>query len=208
MYESIVLPYSYDALEPFLSARTVNIHFNKHYKNYLNKLNNLLKENGYDYRYSKIELVNHISEFPLNVRDDILFNLGGVINHELYFLGLGVKNNLPYGKIGEKIDKQYGSFENFKKEFIDTSTKLVGSGYTFLVIDKNNNLDIINTSNQETPYLYGLIPILALDLWEHAYYLDYQSNRSAYLENFFQNIDFSNVNSLYEQVQSTKEIKK
>ena len=76
------------------------------------------------------------------------------------------------------------------------------------MIDKNNNLDIINTSNQETPYLYGLIPILALDLWEHAYYLDYQSNRSAYLENFFQNIDFSNVNSLYEQVQSTKEIKK
>lgn len=199
MYESIVLPYSYDALEPFLSARTINIHFNKHYKNYLNKLNELLKKVNYNFKYSKIELINHISEFPLEIRDDVLFNLGGVINHELYFLELGTKNTIAFGKFGDKLNKTYGSFENFKQEFIDTAKKLVGSGYTFLVIDKNNNLDIINTSNQEMPYLYGLIPILTLDLWEHAYYLDYQNNKSNYMENFFQNIDFSYVNNMYEQ---------
>lgn len=204
MYESIILPYSYDALEPFLSARTINIHFNKHYKNYLNKLNSLLDTVGYNYKYSKTELVEHIDEFSLSLRDEILFNLGGVINHELYFLGLSVKNNIPFGIIGEKINKQYGSFNNFKKEFINIANSLVGSGYTFLVVDKFDNLDIINTSNQETPYLYGLIPILTLDLWEHAYYLDYQNNRNSYLENFFQNIDFSNANRLYEQAQTKK----
>ena len=185
MYTSILLPYSYDALEPFLSARTISIHYNKHYKNYLNKLNELLKSVGYDYKYSKMELVNHIEDFPLEIRDDILFNLGGVINHELYFLELGVKNNLPIGSIKKKIDEDFGSFENFKQEFKDTSRKLVGSGYTFLVLNKEGKLQIINTSNQETPYLYGLVPILNLDLWEHAYYLDYQSNRNTYIESFF-----------------------
>lgn len=204
MYSSIVLPYSYDALEPFLSARTINIHFNKHYKNYLNKLNDLLKSVGYDYRYTKEELVNHIEQFPIEIRDDILFNLGGVINHELYFLGLGVKNNIPFGNIGEKIKKTYGSFDSFKKQFIDKANKTVGSSYTSLVVNKNSDLDIINTSNQETPYLYGFVPILTLDLWEHAYYLDYQNNKAGYIENFFQNIDFSNVERLYvQEIQKT-----
>ena len=199
MYTSILLPYSYDALEPFLSARTISIHYNKHYKNYLNKLNELLESVGYDYRYSKEELVNHIESFPLEIRDDILFNLGGVINHELYFLGMSVKNNLPIGLIKQKIDEEFGSFENFKEEFKKVSRNLVGSGYTFLVINKESKLQIINTSNQETPYLYGLVPIINLDLWEHAYYLDYQSNRNAYIESFFDNIDFNFVNNLYEQ---------
>lgn len=199
MYESILLPYSYDALEPFLSARTINIHYNKHYKNYLNKLNELLNSVNYNYKYSKIELIKHIEEFPLEIRDDILFNLGGVINHELYFSGLSKRNNVPFGNILNIINKNYGTYEKFKLQFIDTAKKLVGSGYTSLVLDKNNNLDIINTSNQETPYLYGLIPLITLDLWEHAYYLDYQNNKNDYIESFFQNIDFNYTNNLYEQ---------
>lgn len=206
MYTSISLPYSYDALEPFLSARTINIHFNKHYKNYLKKLNEFLNEVGYDYRYTKEELVNHIDIFPLDKRDDILYNLGGVLNHELYFLEMGEKNNLPLGSIKNAIEKKYGSYDNFKKEFMNTAKKVVGSGYTFLIINKSLELQIINTSNQETPRYYGFIPILALDLWEHAYYLDYQSNRDSYIENFFQNIDFYYVNELYEK--TIKETKK
>ena len=205
MYESILLPYSYDSLEPFLSARTISIHYNKHYKNYLNNLNNLLNSVNYNYKYSKVDLIKHISDFPIEIRDDILFNLGGVINHELYFLGLGRKNNLPYDGILTAINKYYGSYDNFKIEFINTAKKLVGSGYTSLTIDKNNNLDIINTSNQETPYLYGLYPLITLDLWEHAYYLDYQNNKNAYIEAFFQNIDFSYINTLY--AEALKKIK-
>lgn len=199
MYQKIQLPYSYDALEPFLSARTINIHFNRHYENYLNKLNQILNKIGYDYKYTKEELIEHISEFPLDVRDDILYNAGGVINHELYFLGMGRSHNVPIGTIKEKIDKQYGSFLEFQNEFIRISKQLVGSGYTFLVLNIQKNLEIINTSNQETPYSYGLIPILALDLWEHAYYLDYQNKRDDYLENFFQYIDFNYINKQYEK---------
>lgn len=199
MYTSISLPYSYDALEPFLSARTINIHFNRHYQNYLKKLNELLKSVGYDYKYSKEELVYHIDEFPLDKRGDILFNLGGVLNHELYFLEMGPKNNLPFYDIKVAIDKKYGSYENFKEEFKKEAKKVVGSGYTFLIVNKKLELQIINTSNQETPYSYGFVPILALDLWEHAYYLDYQSNRDSYINNFFQNIDFYYVNRMYEK---------
>ena len=206
MYQKIQLPYSYDALEPFLSARTINIHFNRHYQNYLNKLNEILNQQNYDYKYSKEELVDHISEFPLDVRDDILYNLGGVLNHELYFLEMGRSNNVPVGAIKEQIEKQYSSFLEFQEEFIRVSKQLVGSGYTFLVLNKQKNLEIINTSNQETPYSYGLIPILALDLWEHAYYLDYQNKRNDYVENFFQNIDFNYVNKQYEKaLQEIKE---
>ena len=199
MYTSISLPYSYDALEPFLSARTINIHFNRHYQNYLKKLNDVLKSVGYDYKYSKQELVNHIDEFPLDKRGDILFNLGGVLNHELYFLEMGPKNNLPFDDIKVAIDKKYGSYENFKEEFKKEAKKVVGSGYTFLIVNKKLELQIITTSNQETPYSYGFVPILALDLWEHAYYLDYQSNRDSYINNFFQNIDFYYVNRMYEK---------
>ncbi len=197
MYEAKPLNYDYNFLEPIISSRTLTIHYNNHYLNYLNKLNKLLKENNYNFRYSKEELFNHIDEFPLNVRDDILFNLGGVVNHELYFSSLG-KNEIN-GKLEQKIKEKYGSFDNFKEEFIKKANQLVGSGYTFLVMDKNGDLNIMNMSNQESPYIYGMIPILALDLWEHAYYLDYQSNRSLYIKNFFQIIDFEQVNNLYEK---------
>ncbi len=203
MYKSVVLPYSYNALEPILNADTIDTHYNKHYLGYLEKLNNLLDSINYDYRYTKEDLIKHIDEMPLNIRDDILYNLGGVINHELYFYSMGDKNiSVPIGIIRNKIIEQFGSFENFKKEFIKTANYVVGSGYTFLVVNKNGDLEIINTSNQETPYLYGLVPIMALDLWEHAYYLVYKNKRGEYIDNFFKIIDFNNVNKNYENALS------
>ena len=168
----------------------------------MNNLNNLLKKNNYDYKYTKEELVNHIDIFPLNDRDDILYNLGGVLNHELYFENMSLnKNNLPKGILLEKINKQYGSYENFKEEFIKTTSYLVGSGYTFLVVNKENDLEIINLSNQETPYYYNLNPIMTIDLWEHAYYLDYKNNRPLYVNNFFSIVDFQVIENNYEKVQ-------
>lgn len=200
MYKSISLPYEYDALEPFLDKETINIHYNKHYLGYLNKLNNLLNSVDYDYRYSKEDLVKHIDEIPLSIRDDVLYNLGGVINHELYFYSMSDKKaNIPSGTINKKIIEQFGSFNNFKKKFIETANYLVGSGYTFLIVNNEGDLEIINTSNQETPYIYDLVPIMALDLWEHAYYLLYQNRRSDYINNFFEIIDFVNINQNYEK---------
>lgn len=200
MYQKMKLKYGYKDLEPVIDSKTVNIHYNKHYQKYLDNLNKVLQELNYDFKYSVIELVNHIDEFPIQKRDAILFNAGGVINHELYFNSMTPRmNQRPVGELKKAIDETYGNYENFKQEFIKTASYLVGSGYTFLVMNKENKLEIINTSNQETPYLYGLTPILALDLWEHAFYLKYQNRKDEYINNFFSIIDFENVNKLYEQ---------
>lgn len=207
MYKSVILPYNYGDLEPVLNSETINVHYNKHYLGYLEKLNKILNDINYDYRYTKDELVSHIEEIPIDVRDDVLYNLGGVLNHELYFYSMSNnKVNVPIGALRKKIIDEYGTIENFKDQFIKTANKLVGSGYTFLVLNNNLELEIINTPNQETPYLYGLIPIMALDLWEHAYYLVYRNRRGEYIEKFFEIVDYNNINKNYEK--AVKEISK
>lgn len=196
MYEKIKLDYSCEDLEPIIDSETVYIHYNKHYQNYLNNLNKLLQEENYDYRYSKEDLVNNINIFNIDKRGEILYNLGGVINHELYFSNISDKNNnYPTGILLNKINEQYGSYDNFKQEFISIANNLKGSGYTFLTLDKNNKFKIISTSNQDTPYSYGLIPIMTIDLWEHAYYLKYKNNRPEYINNFFKIIDYQKVSN-------------
>lgn len=200
MYEAKPLEYDNSALEPYIDTETLYIHYNKHYLNYLNKLNALLKSVEYDNRYTKEELVNHIDEFPIDIRDDILYNLGGVLNHELYFESLGPNNNTNIsGNLKEKVIKNYGSVETFLEEFKRQTKILVGSGYTFLVINKEKKLEIVNFPNQETPYSYGLIPIMTIDLWEHAYYLKYKNERDKYIDAFFKIIDFNKVNNQYEK---------
>lgn len=199
MYREKTLPYDYQALEPYIDTRTVGIHYNNHYKGYLNRLNNLLKEQNFKYQYPLEELPKHIDEFPIDVRGDILFNIGGVLNHELYFQNMSPnKNKEPKGVLKEAIEKKYGSFENFKNEFKRNAMLLKGSGYTFLVV-KNSELQIVNMPNQETPYTYNMIPIMAIDLWEHAYYLKYQNNKEEYINNFFEIVDFDVILSLYEK---------
>jgi len=201
MYKPKPLKYEYNALEPYIDAETINIHYNKHYLGYLKRLNDLLDSLNYDFRLEPKELIQNIEIFPIDKRDDIIFLAGGVINHELYFDGMGANNNKPSGKILEQINKKYGSYENFKKEFIKSAVLLVGSGYTSLVITKEGDFEIINTPNQDSPYLYGLIPILTLDLWEHAYYLKYRNRKDLYIEAFFNIIDFDNLNKRYEEKQ-------
>lgn len=199
MYNSIEISYSFKELEPFLNEKTLDIHFNILYKGYLNRLNKVLLENNYDFEYSLEELVNHIDEFPLKSRDKILYNLGGVMNHEKYFLNLSPKEKKLNGKLLEKINETYGSFENFKTIFKEQALTLVGSGYTNLVLDKNNNLNIINTSNQELPEFYGFKTLFSLDLWEHAYFLTYYQDKEEYINRFFNFLDYEKINRLYEK---------
>jgi len=194
------MPLEYESLEPFISNRTLDIHYNKHYLNYLNKLNNALEKAGYKGNLTKEEMVKQIDIFNIKDRGEILYNLGGVLNHELYFKNMSdKKNNLPVDEIKKAIINQYGSFDEFKKEFIKTSKELVGSGYTFVVINSSKKLDIINLPNQDNPYMFDLVPIMALDLWEHAYYLDYQNRRDEYINNFFSIIDFEKINEIYKE---------
>ena len=204
MYKSIELNYGMNDLEGFLDEKTLDIHFNSLYKGYLNRLNKVLALDNYDYRYTKEELVEHIDEFPIKDRDAILYNLGGVLNHERYFLGLTPNSSSRENALIEKLKEKYGSIDNFKKEFTDKALEVVGSGYTNLVMDRKGGLNIINTSNQELPDFYGFYPLISLDLWEHAYFLKYYQNKQDYINNFFNYINYEAINTIYEE--KTKKI--
>lgn len=194
-YERIKLDYT--SLEPYIDNKTLDLHYNAHYKGYTDNLNKYLKKHNYNYEYDPIYLAKNIDILPMEDRDEILFNLGGYLNHSLYFYILtDKKKSIPTPFI-EIINKHFVSFDNFKNEFINMATELKGSGYTFLVLDKNNKLRIINTSNQDTPYYYGFIPIMTIDVWEHAYYLQHYNKRKDYLEAIFNIIDWDKVYKLY-----------
>lgn len=196
MFKKMKLDYDFDSLEPFIDTHTLGLHYNKHYENYLNKLNELLKDNNIEQFDNINDLIDKIYKLNTDKIEDILFNLGGVLNHELYFNSINSKKTKISNELKKHIEKQYGSFENFKKEFSNRASTLKGSGYTFLIM-YNNTLDIVNFSNQITPYLYGLIPLLCIDLWEHAYYINYENRKNDYIENFFNIIDFENANNTY-----------
>lgn len=195
MFEKIKLDYDFDSLEPFIDTHTLGLHYNKHYLNYLNNLNKLLIKNNITYNNDISALLNELQKIKTNDIDDILFNLGGVLNHELYFKSIG-KKSIISDVLKNEIENEFGSYENFVKLFSESANKLKGSGYTFLVIN-NKKLEIINMPNQVTPYLYGLIPLLCIDLWEHAYYINYENRKKDYIENFFNIIDFSSANDIF-----------
>ena len=195
MYEKIKL--DYDSLEPYIDNKTLNIHYHKHYQNYLDKLNNILKKYNYNYKYSMEELATRIDMFNIEDRAEILYNLGGALNHELYFSIMSdKKNNLPEGKLLENINEEFESFNNFKRLFKEKAIELKGSGSTALIIDKGK-LKIVNNFNQDTPYSYRAYPIMCMDMWEHSYYLKYNNNKSDYIDNWFELIDFKKIENLY-----------
>ena len=195
MYEKIKL--DYNSLMPYIDEKTLDLHYNTHYNNYINKLNELLVKNNYNYIYSMEELVDRIDMFNLEDRAEILFNLGGSLNHELYFYTMSLnKNNKPIFNLKKEIDESFGSYDKFKDEFIKKALELKGSGYTFLVLN-NNKLQIINTSNQDTPLSYGFKPILTLDVWEHAYYLKHNAKRKDYINDWFEIVDYQKAEENY-----------
>lgn len=196
MYKKEKLNYLYEALEPYIKTNSLAIHYNKHYLNYLNKLNELLDKNNFKYNISLEELPLNINIFPNEDREDILFNLGGVLNHNLFFKSIG-NYKFPTGKLKEKLEKKYNNFDEFYNVFINEAIKLKGSGYTFLVLS-NNDIDIINLSNQTTPFLFNYIPLFTIDLWEHSYYLDYQNDKKRYLESLKSILDFTYASEIFD----------
>ena len=195
MYKLMKLPFSYNALEPDISSLTVNTHYNKHHKKYNDNLNKLIEIDIYP-----IDLIpQNIDKFPMEKRGAILFNTGGVLNHNLYWHSLGSSKKNPSGKLLNKINETYGSFDNFKQIFIDKAKMMTGSGYTFLVAN-NEEITIMNLPNQETPLSYGLTPLFTIDLWEHAYYLDYKNDRDKYIENFFNKANFDYASNTYDNI--------
>ena len=195
MYNVINLPYPYYVLEPIIDEKTVNIHYNKHHKKYMENLNKLT-----NYKMPLEEIPKKIENFPIQKRGEILYNAGGILNHNLYWQSLNQTPSIPKGKLLNKINQTYGNFNNFKKEFINKAKILKGSGYTFLVTDDNGNISIMNMSNQETPYSYNLTPLFTIDLWEHAYYLKYKNEKNKYIENIWAEANFDNATKIYESL--------
>ena len=148
--------------------------------------------------YTEEELINHINAFPKIDQEDIHFNLDGVINHNLYRKSIHPTiHQKPTGNLKRQIEKQYTTHKNLLSLLKENALKVKGPGYTFLIIGNNNTLEIFNTKNQESPYLYDYTHILAIDFWEHAYYINYENERAKYLDNLLPLLNFTHANETY-----------
>ena len=182
------LPYEFNALEPHIDARTMELHHNRHLAAYTSKLNAALKPYPELHHWSLERLLCNINNLPVRLRTDIRNNAGGVYNHIYYFEGLRPSSGeaqIPRGLLGKKIDRCFGSFEQFRERFKECAIELFGSGYLWLVADKRGSLRIVSTCNQDSPITKGLVPIMTLDLWEHSYYLKHYNDRANYVDDWF-----------------------
>jgi len=184
------LPYAYDALEPVISKNTLEFHHDKHHASYVNKINNLVKGTEFE----NMDLLDII----MKSSGGIFNNAAQVWNHTFYFEQFGKdKAKEPQGVLADAINASFGSFEEFKEKFSEAAKTLFGSGWTWLVKKTNGSLEIVQTTNAQTPLTDGNIPVLTCDVWEHAYYLDYQNKRPDYVSNFWDIIDWEVVSRRY-----------
>lgn len=189
-YSQPQLPYAADALEPAISRRTVDFHYGKHEKAYIDNLNNLIE--GTEFADLPLEEIIHDTKGPL------FNNASQAWNHIFYFFSFSPDGGgEPEGELREAIDRDFGSFENFKKEFVDAGVKLFGSGWVWLSRDNDGKLFITQEGNAGNPITKGLTPILTFDVWEHAYYLDYQNRRADALNALWDIIDWPIVEGRY-----------
>lgn len=197
-FKLIDLPYSYDALEPFIDTKTVEIHHNKHLKKYVDNLNSTLEDYPKYQCWSLNELIKNSYLLPYKIQNDVINNAGGVFNHNFYFQGMTPDSSPgPQRNLLAAILCQFGSFEEFKALFQETALKVFGSGYAVLCIDKSKRLKIATLPNQCTVLNNDLCPIIMIDVWEHAYYLKYQNRRDLYIDNWFHLINWNFAEKCY-----------
>jgi Fe-Mn family superoxide dismutase len=187
------LPFAFDALEPFLDAKTMEIHYTKHHQTYVDKLNAALEKHPELKDKPIEELLKHPNNIPDDIKTAIKNFGGGTANHTFYWSILA-KDKKPGKEILDAINKSFTSFEKFKEQFTASATTLFGSGWTWLVKNKDK-LEIINTQNQESPLAQGKIPLLVIDIWEHAYYLKFQNRRAEFIEAFWNVINWEKVSA-------------
>jgi Fe-Mn family superoxide dismutase len=186
------LGYSYDSLEPHIDAKTMEIHHTKHHQAYVDKLNNAIAGHPGLQDKSAEELLMGLERLPEEIRTAVRNNGGGHVNHTFFWTILK-KDVKPTGAVLKAIEKSFGSFEKFRQAFTAAATAHFGSGWAWLVLN-GKKLEITTTANQDSPLSKGMIPLLCIDLWEHAYYLKYQNRRAEYAEQFFNVINWDRVN--------------
>ncbi len=198
MHKLPELKYSYDALEPVIDSKTMEIHHSKHHATYVNKLNDALSSSPELLEKSVEELLSDFESLPEGVKNAVRNHGGGHANHSLFWEILtpgGAKS--PSGKLLEAINAECTDFETFKKHFQEKTAAQFGSGWGWLVKNSDGGVEIITTPNQDSPLLQGLTPIFGVDVWEHAYYLKHQSDRAAYLQGIWDVINWDKVSALF-----------
>jgi superoxide dismutase, Fe-Mn family len=200
------LPFEPTALKPVISAKTIEFHYGKHHAGYVTKLNELLTPYEFFQNYELDELLLNIKKLPVDAQQPILNNAGQVYNHNLYWESIQAptESNKPTGDLLAKIETRYGSFEEFCSAFTQAGIGQFGSGWVWLSLDKNDDLVINKTANADSPLLHNKTPLLTMDVWEHAYYLDYQNLRAKYIEGFFSIINWIEVSRKYAEAISAE----
>lgn len=189
-FELPPLPYPQDALEPVISANTLSFHYGKHHQAYVNNLNNLIKGTKFENGYTLEQII-------MESEGGIFNNAAQVWNHTFYWESLGKSSASVQGELLAVIERDFGSLEKFKELFTDASVKVFGSGWAWLVKDSEGKLSIRQTANAANPMTDGYTPLLTCDVWEHAYYLDYQNRRPDYVKSFWDIVDWNRVQARF-----------
>jgi Fe-Mn family superoxide dismutase len=196
------LPYPYDALEPYIDKLTMEIHHTKHHAGYVNNLDKAL-ESAPELANKSLEelLANNCAIVPEKIRTAVRNHGGGHINHSLFWEIMGPKaGGEPRGKLAEAINQTFGSFEKFKEQFTEAALGRFGSGWAWLVLTPDKKLEVYSTANQDSPLMEGKIPILGLDVWEHAYYLKYQYRRADYVQAWWNVVNWAAVEKRFTSI--------
>ncbi len=196
------LPYAYDALEPYIDARTMQFHHDKHHAAYVNNLNAALNQHPEIANQSLSALLKDLNKVPEDIRTTIRNNGGGHLNHSLFWeIMTPSGGGEPTGAIATTINQTFGDFKTFQEQFNETGAKRFGSGWVWLVLTPNQQLQILSTPNQDSPLMAGNTPIMGNDVWEHAYYLNYQNRRADYLKAWWNVLNWDKINQRFEQAQ-------
>ncbi len=203
-FELPPLPYDYNALEPYIDTQTMQLHHDKHHQTYVTNLNNALK----DHEFASLQpeqILQRINEVPDAVRTAVRNSGGGHVNHTMFWQIMKPNGGgEPTGEIADAITSSFGSFDAFKTAFNDAATKQFGSGWAWVTLGQDGKLQISSTPNQDSPLLNGAYPILGNDVWEHAYYLKYQNRRPEYLSNWWNVVNWDEINKRYATARGSK----
>ncbi len=200
MHKLEPLPYSFDALEPHIDTKTMEIHHGKHHQTYVDKLNAALEKHPALQSKKVEELLSNLNAVPEDIRGPVRNHGGGHMNHT-FFWHIMAKNagGAPSGKVAEAIDSAFGSFDKFKEAFTNAGLNRFGSGWAWLIVTKDKKLEVMSTANQDSPISEGKTAILGVDVWEHSYYIKHTSNRGAYLKDWWNVVNWHKVEEHFEK---------
>jgi superoxide dismutase, Fe-Mn family len=202
-YELPQLPYAYDALEPYIDAKTMELHYTKHHQTYVTKLNEALDKHPEIADKPLAELLENLDAVPEDIRTAVRNHGGGHSNHSFFWTVMGPNaGGEPTGEVAKEINGAFGDFPKFKQEFNKAAGGVFGSGWAWLVIGEDGKIKIASTPNQDSPLIKKQTPVLGLDVWEHAYYLKYQNKRPDYIDAWWNVVNWDAVNGYYKKILS------